>query len=165
MLTNSTSKYICWFDPWWEQDFYFTFMLFLLLCLTAILPTQSSRRDLCSPSCKISVLQSHLHICDYLSFPPSWQGVPCPFQQPTHCQQTHFAQKVRSQDLLLLSVAMRKNSCTKQTESRQPPSVSLPPQCTMVPHVSGNISGSPGLRYRQCLTPYLPQQVEHRHHL
>ena len=162
MLTNSTSKYICWFHPWWVQDFvYFAFLHFFWFdsgcAWQPYYLHDLSRRDLCSPSCRIPVLHSHLHSCHYLSSPSSWQGVLCLSQQPTCCQQTHFTEKYIPKTCGCFQRLWEKISVlNKQNHEDQHPSASPSSQCTLVLSVSGNISGTPGLRYRQCITSYLP---------
>lgn len=101
LLTHSTSKHVCWFEPWWERDFLYSAFLHLLVL---------------------------------------------------GCFQRLWEKK-------------KKSILNKQNHEDQHPCASRSSQCTLVHSVSGNISGSPGLRYRPCISPYLPWSLKHRRHL
>lgn len=123
------------------------------LCLAAIhdLP----RRDHCSPSCRIPVLHSHLYSCYDLSSPSSlWRDpLPCPTAYMLPANTLHRAVYCSCFQWLWEKISI----LNEQNYEDQCPSVPLTPsQHTLVLSVPGNISGSLGLRYRQCITPYLP---------
>lgn len=168
IYTNSASKCVFWFDPWWEQAFAcFAFLHFFLVGIrlymaASIFLQHLSRGDLHSPSQFFTVTSTAA--TTYPLHPP---GMGCSALQSACCQQTRFTEKHVSQDLCCFQCLWEKMpTLNKQNyiPQHQHPSAS-PPQRTPVFSVFGNISGSPVLRHRQCITPYLPQSFKHRRHL
>lgn len=135
--------------------FFFSFGLDQVVPGCQSLPTKSQQKRPLQPILQHS---SFSESPPHLPSPSSWQGVALPFPKTYVLPANTLHREVHSQGLWLLSTAMRKkiSVLNKQNHKEQHASAPPPSQCTLFLSVSGNISGSLGLRYKQCITPYLP---------